>query len=185
MYYEILSRLSQIKIPKDSGDFGLMDRKIVDILNHMPERDRFVRGLRAWVGFKQIGVECPRSARFKGRPAYNLLKILKLSSDGLLAFSNFPLQISSGLGFIVSGIAFFGMFLTILQRIMTFIFPDNPLAVWPGFSTIVLAICFLGGVQLICIGILGEYVARIYNEVKERPMFLVKGKINFKNEKEK
>ena len=96
-----------------------------------------------------------------------------------LAFSNVPLQISSAAGFIVSAIAFIGMFLTILQTLMTFIFPDNPLAVWPGFSTIVLSILFLGGVQLISIGILGEYIARIYNEVKNRPLFLVQETIGF------
>ena len=177
-YYIVLTKLSQVKIPKDSGDFGLIDRKLVDIINNMPERDRFVRGLRAWVGFKQIGVACPRSARLRGRPSYNIFKIIKLANDGILAFSNFPLQISSALGFIVSGIAFLGMFLTLIQRIMTFILPENPLAVWPGFSTIVLSVLFLGGVQLICIGILGEYVARIYNEVKERPLFLVKATRN-------
>lgn len=183
LFYKVLAGLSQIKIPRDSGDFGLIDRKVVDIINSMPERDRFMRGLRAWVGFKQKGVECKREIRYQGRPAYNLLKIIKLSADGLLAFSNMPLQISSALGFIVSGIAFLGMALTFLQRILTFVFPNNLMAVWPGFSTIVLSILFLGGVQLICIGILGEYVARIYNEVKQRPLFLVKGTINFEKEK--
>ncbi len=184
LFYKILAGLSQIKIPRDSGDFGLIDRKVVDIINHMPERDRFVRGLRAWVGFKQKGLPCKREARYQGKPAYNLWKIMKLSSDGLLAFSNLPLRISSAVGFFVSGIAFLGMALTFLQRILTFIFPHNPLAVWPGFSTIVLSILFLGGVQLICIGILGEYVARIYNEVKQRPLFLVKEKINFEEAKD-
>jgi len=179
LYYKVLNKLSHIKIPKDSGDFGLIDRKIVDIINNMPERDRFLRGLRAWTGFKQLGIECPRDSRYKGAPSYNLIKILKLSFDGILAFSNVPLQISSAAGFIVSAIAFIGMFLTILQTLMTFIFPDNPLAVWPGFSTIVLSILFLGGVQLISIGILGEYIARIYNEVKNRPLFLVQETIGF------
>jgi len=180
LFYRILGRLSQIKIPEDSGDFGLIDRKVVDILNSMPERDRFVRGLRAWVGYRQIGVECKRAARYKGKPSYNLFKIIKLSLDGLVSFSNIPLQISSTVGFFVSGFAFLGMLLTVLQRIVTFFFPDNVLAVWPGFSTIVLSILFLGGVQLISIGILGEYIARIYNEVKQRPLYLVKETIGFK-----
>lgn len=179
LYYKALAGLSQIHIPRDSGDFGLIDRKIVDIINNMPERDRFVRGLRAWVGFKQKGLECKREARYQGRPAYNLLKIIKLSSDGLLAFSDAPLRISSALGLFVSGLAFLGMALTFLQKILTYIFPSNPMAVWPGFSTIVLSVLFLGGVQLTCIGILGEYVARIYNEVKQRPLFIVRQKINF------
>ncbi len=184
LFYKVLSGLSQIEIPRNSGDFGLIDRKVVDIINNMPERDRFVRGLRAWVGFKQKGLPCKRGARYQGKPAYNLWKIMKLSCDGLLAFSNLPLRISSAVGFFVSGIAFLGMALTFLQRILTFIFPHNPMAVWPGFSTIVLSILFLGGVQLICIGILGEYVARIYNEVKQRPLFLVKQKINFDENKQ-
>jgi len=184
-YYKILSKLSHINIPKDSGDFGLIDKKIVNIINQMPERDRFVRGLRAWVGYKQIGIKCERAARHKGKPSYNLIKMLKLSTDGIFAFSNVPLQISSALGFLVSAIAFLGMFLTLLQRLATFFFPENILAVWPGFSTIVLSILFLGGVQLISIGILGEYIARIYNEVKKRPLFLVKEKIGFeKNDKQ-
>ena len=178
MFYRLLSRLSSIHIPQDSGDFGLLDRKILDILNGMPERTRLVRGLRAWVGFRQTGVECERGSRFKGKPSYNLVKMINLSMNGIFAFSDAPLRLSSTLGFIVSFIAFLGMVLTIIQRIMTFVLPNNPLAVWAGFSTIVLAITFLGGVQLIGIGILGEYVARIYNEVKQRPMFIVRETVN-------
>lgn len=178
MFYRLLSRMSSTSIPRDSGDFGLLDRKIVDILNSMPERTRLVRGLRAWIGFRQTGVECERGSRFKGKPSYNLVKMINLSMNGIFAFSDAPLQLSSTLGFFVSFIAFLGMILTIIQRIMTFFLPNNPLAVWPGFSTIVLAILFLGGVQLIGIGILGAYVARIYNEVKQRPMFLVRETVN-------
>jgi dolichol-phosphate mannosyltransferase len=178
MFYWLLTRLSSIRIPRDSGDFGLLDRKIVDILNSMPERTRLVRGLRAWVGFRQTGVECERGSRFKGKPSYNLVKMINLSMNGIFAFSDAPLQLSSTLGFFVSFIAFLGMVLTIIQRLITFVLPNNPMAVWPGFSTIVLAILFLGGVQLIGIGILGEYVARIYNEVKQRPMFIVRETVN-------
>lgn len=179
LFYKILSKLSHISIPKDSGDFGLMDRKIVTIINEMPERDRFVRGLRAWVGFKQIGVEYNRDARHKGVPAYNLRKIMKLSIDGLLTFSNVPIKISSALGLIVSIIAFFGFIFTMLQKIITLYFPENPIAVIPGLSTIILAILFLGGVQLLSIGILGEYIGRIYNEIKQRPLFIVNETIGF------
>jgi dolichol-phosphate mannosyltransferase len=179
LFYRILSKLSHISIPKDSGDFGLMDRKIVTIINEMPERDRFVRGLRAWVGFKQIGVEYNRDARHKGAPAYNLRKIMKLSIDGLLTFSNVPIKISSALGLIVSIIAFFGFIFTMLQKIITLYFPENPIAVIPGLSTIILSILFLGGVQLLSIGILGEYIGRIYNEIKQRPLFIVNETIGF------
>jgi dolichol-phosphate mannosyltransferase len=181
IFYRAIVRLSYVKIPKDSGDFGLIDRKIVEIINRMPERDRFLRGLRAWVGFKQIGIECERGERYKGKPAYNFLKVIKLATNGIFAFSDMPLQISSAIGFAVSLISFLGIIFTVIQRIMTYLFPQNRLAVWPGFSTIVLSVLFLGGVQLISIGILGEYIARIYNEVKQRPLFLVKETIGFDN----
>ncbi|MBU0768054.1 MAG: glycosyltransferase family 2 protein [Proteobacteria bacterium] len=180
-FYAFLSRTSYVRIPRDSGDFGLINRKIVEIINSMPERDRFVRGLRAWVGFKQIGVACERGSRHKGQPAYNLFKIMKLANDGIFAFSNIPLQISSAVGFVVSIFTFIGIIFTVIQKIVTYFHPGNALAVWPGFSTIVLSVLFLGGVQLISIGILGEYIARIYNEVKQRPLFLVKETIGLDN----
>jgi len=179
LFYKILSKLSNIQIPKDSGDFGLIDRKIVTIINNMPERDRFVRGLRAWVGFKQVGVEYDREARYKGKPAYSFLKIVKLSMDGLLTFSSVPIKISSAIGLLISVVAFLGFIFTLFQKILTYYFPENPIAVLPGLSTVVLSILFLGGVQLLSIGILGEYIGRIYNEVKQRPLFLVKETIGF------
>lgn len=179
LFYRMLSKLSHISIPKDSGDFGLLDKKIVTIMNNMPERDRFLRGLRAWVGFRQIGLEYNRDARHKGDPAYSLTKIMKLTIDGLLTFSNVPIKISSALGLLVSGAAFLGFILTLVQKIITAYFPAVPFAVWPGFSTIVLSILFLGGVQLLSIGILGEYIGRIYNEVKQRPLYLVNETIGF------
>lgn len=182
IFYKILTQLSYISIPQHSGDFGLIDRKIVDIINSMPERTRFLRGLRAWVGFKQIGLECERAARYKGRPSYNLFKMINLSINGIFAFSDAPLQLSSILGFFVSLIAFLGIIFTLIQRTVTYFFPANKLAVWPGFSTIVLSVLFLGGVQLISIGILGEYIARIYNEVKQRPLFLVKETVGFNDQ---
>lgn len=179
IYYRLMARLSYIQIPKDSGDFGLIDRTIIDIINLMPERNRFMRGIRAWVGYKQIGIECDRAERFRGKPAYDFLNILKLASSGVFAFSDLPLRISSAAGFIISLIAFLGMIATVIQKIMTYIFPQNPLAIWPGFSTIVLSVLFLGGIQLVTIGIMGEYIAKIYNEVKQRPLFLVKETIGF------
>ncbi len=179
LFYRILSKLSHIDIPKDSGDFGLMDRKIISILNEMPERDRFLRGLRAWVGFKQIGLEYDRDARYRGDSAYSLIKIMKLTVDGLLSFSTVPIKFSSTLGLAVSGIAFLGFILTFIQKIVTHYFPDVPFAVWPGFSTIVLSILLFSGVQLLSIGILGEYIGRIYNEVKQRPLFVVNETIGF------
>ncbi len=179
IYYRLMTRLSYIQIPKDCGDFGLIDRKIIDIINSMPERNRFMRGIRAWVGYRQIGIECDRAKRHRGRPAYDFLKILGLASSGVFAFSDLPLRISSAAGFLFSFIAFLGMIVTVIQKIMTYIFPQNLLAIWPGFSTIVLSVLFLGGIQLISIGIMGEYTAKIYNEVKQRPLFLVKETIGF------
>jgi glycosyltransferase involved in cell wall biosynthesis len=179
MYYRLMARLSYIQIPKDSGDFGLIDRRIINIINSMPERNRFMRGIRAWVGYRQIGIECDRAERYRGRPAYDFFDILKLSSSGVLAFSDLPLRVSSAAGFVISLVAFLGMIVTVIQKIMTYVFPQNPLAIWPGFSTIVLSVLFLGGIQLISIGIMGEYIAKIYNEVKQRPLFLVKETIGF------
>ena len=177
VYYRMMTKMSYIQIPKDSGDFGLMDRRVVDIINCMPERTRFMRGIRAWVGFRQIGIPCDRAERYRGRPAYDFFNILKLASSGVFAFSDLPLRISSAVGFVISMLAFLGMILTLIQKAVTYFYPRNPIAIWPGFSTIVLSILFLGGIQLIGIGILGEYVAKIYNEVKQRPLFLVKEKI--------
>jgi polyisoprenyl-phosphate glycosyltransferase len=183
MFYKVLAKLSEVEIPKDSGDFCIMSRKVVNILNSMPERDRFVRGLRAWVGFKQTGIECDRGKRHSGKPAYTLSKMVKLSLDGILSLSNKPLKLTSWLGFAMSFFAFMGIITTITQKIITYYFPDFKFAVWPGMSSILLSILLIGGVQLISIGILGEYIGRIFNEVKQRPMYLVKETIGIADEK--
>lgn len=174
LFYKILSKLSEIAVPQDSGDFCIMSKLIVEILNSMNERDRFVRGLRAWVGYKQIGIECDRGKRLSGKPAYTLSKIIKLSLDGIFSLSNKPLKITSLFGFMMSILALLGIIITIIQKIVTLFFPNNEFAVWPGMSSILLSILLIGGVQLISIGILGEYIGRIFNEVKQRPMFLIK-----------
>ncbi len=170
LFYKALSGLSEINIPPDSGDFCLMSRTVVNILNNMDERDRFVRGLRAWVGYNQIGIECERSSRYSGKPAYTFSKIIKLSLDGIFSFSNKPLRITMYFGFIVSFMAFIGILITLLQKLATYFFPDNLFAVWPGLSSILLSVLFIGGVQLIGIRLLGEYTGRIFNEVKHRAM---------------
>jgi len=174
MFYKMLDKLSEINVPKDSGDFSIMSRHVIELLNGMPERDRFVRGLRAWVGFKQIGIECDRGKRYSGKPAYTISKILKLSLDGIFSLSNKPLKVTTWAGFMISLFSFLAMIITIIQKIVTYYYPDNALAVWPGMSSILLSILFLGGVQLISIGILGEYIGRIFNEVKQRPMYIIK-----------
>jgi glycosyltransferase involved in cell wall biosynthesis len=180
LFYKILARLSDIPIPQDSGDFCIMSREIVTILNGMNERGRFIRGLRAWVGYKQIGIECPRGKRHAGEPAYTLSKMIKLSLDGIFSFSNKPLKVTSWFGFIMSFFAFLGIIITFIQKIITFYFPDNKFAVWPGMSSILLSILLIGGVQLISIGILGEYIGRIFNEVKQRPLYIIKETIGLK-----
>ncbi len=174
LFYKLLSRLSDIQIPQDSGDFCIMSKRIVSILNNMDERDRFIRGQRAWVGYRQTGIEYERDHRYSGKPAYTLSKMIKLSLDGIFSFSSKPLRITSIFGFIISIIAFIGIFITLIQKFATILFPDNRFAVWPGFSSILLSVLFIGGVQLIGIGVLGEYIGRIFNEVKKRPLYLIK-----------
>ena len=178
LFYRLLNGLSENRIPKNAGDFSILDRKVVDILRKMPEIERFNRGLRSWIGFKQIGVTCEREARYMGQPAYNLRKTIKLALDGIVSFSNFPLRIASIVGFIVSTLSFFGFLFTLFQKFISIYYPNNPISVWEGFSTIVLSILFLGGVQLLMIGILGEYIGRIFKEVKNRPKYIVQEKIN-------
>ena len=179
IFYRILHYVSENKIPMDSGDFCILDNKVVKVISKMPEHTRFIRGLRNWVGFNQIGIECERDERYNGNPAYNTVKIINLGLDGIISFSKFPLRIATFLGFIVSMVSFIGFLFTFFQKIFTIIYPNNPIAVWPGFSTIVLLILFIGGVQLIVIGILSEYIGNIYNEVKDRPKYIVKDKVGF------
>lgn len=174
LFYRILRSIASTPIPVDSGDFCLMDRRVVDILNRMPERNRFVRGLRAWTGFRQIGVEYERQARAAGKPQYTLKKLLQLAVDGIFSFSVWPLRLATRLGLLVSTLAFLGVVFTFLQRIYADWF-DKYLGLRPvpGFATTVIAILFLGGVQLICLGIIGEYIGRIYEEVKGRPPWII------------
>jgi len=165
-FYRILKAISQMDIPVDSGDFSLMDRKVVDAVNGMPERTRFVRGLRRWVGFRQIGVDVPRDARFAGEPKYNFRRLLRLALDGFFAFSYRPLQIASLLGLVVSAVA---MALAVALVALK-VFHGIPLLGW---TSLMVAMLFLGGVQLISLGILGEYVGRIYDEARGRPSYIV------------
>ena len=151
-----------------------MDRKVVDILKMMPERNRFVRGLRAWAGFKQIGLPYERCSRAAGEPKYTFRKLLKLALDGILSFSSIPLRIASLAGFCLSLISLVGILFTLCQRIFSSFFSRIGLGPVPGFATIVISNLFLGGVQLICLGIIGEYLGRIYDEIKRRPQWVIK-----------
>jgi dolichol-phosphate mannosyltransferase len=172
-FYRILSIISDIKIPLDTGDFCLMDRKVVDLINSMPEKNRFIRGLRAWTGFRQYGIKYERMQRAAGDSKYSLKKLVKLAIDGIFSFSSTPLRMASYLGFIVSIFAFCLMIFTFFQRVFTDYFAKIGHAPVRGFATTVILISFIGGVQLICLGTLGEYIGRIYEEVKGRPIWII------------
>lgn len=172
-FYRIISRMVSIPIPPDSGDFCLLDAKVVRVMNSLPERNRYLRGLRVWCGFKHQAVEFERDARAAGEPQYTFRKSLRLAMDGIFSFSAVPLALASHVGLWISAIALFGMLFTLAQRVFHEWFAKIGLEPGPGFATIVISILFLGGVQLICLGILGEYLGRIYDEVKGRPAWIV------------
>jgi len=174
LFYRLLRSLSETRIPLDSGDFCVMDRVVVDELRRMPESQRFVRGLRSWVGFRQVGVEYDRAARAAGEPKYTVHKLIGLALDGLLSFSTVPLRLATYFGLSVSVLAFLGAAFTLLQRLFAEQFERIGLGPVPGFATIVISILFLGGIQLLCLGILGEYLARIYENVKGRPPWVIR-----------
>lgn len=166
-FYRILQKISNIPIPLDSGDFCLMDRVVVDTIKSMDERHRFVRGLRSWVGFRQIGLEYDRDKRQAGEVKYTFSKLMKLALDGIFSFSYFPLQLASYTGFAVSGLSFFAIAVYLYKKLFVGHEPQ-------GFPTLVTVVLFLGGIQLISLGVIGEYIGRIYDEVKRRPTYIVR-----------
>lgn len=176
-FYRVLAGIANIEIPLDSGDFCVMDRKVVQALNSMPERNRFVRGLRAWAGYRQTGLEYERSSRAAGAPKYTLWKLFKLAADGIFSFSTVPLRLATWLGLLVSFAAFIGIGLVIFQKIWPVTYGRWMGTPPEGFTTTLCVILFLGGVGLICLGIIGEYLGRIYEEVKHRPQWLVRDRI--------
>ncbi len=165
-FYWLLRKVSYLDIPLDSGDFSLMDRRVVDLLRRMPERNRFVRGLRTWVGLRQTGYEYARSARYAGQSKYSLTKLMRLAFDGLVSYSFVPLRAVSNLGLFVSLSALLYMAYLLTARILG----DRTIQGWT--STVVIML-FLGGVQLLSLGVIGEYVGRIFDEVKQRPHYVV------------
>jgi glycosyltransferase involved in cell wall biosynthesis len=175
LFYRILRRATNVNIPVDTGDFRLMDRRVVDQLIGMRERFRFVRGMVSWVGFKQCKVEYERAERFAGETKYPLPKMLRFAVDGMLSFSHVPLKLSSMLGFGTSLLSFVFLLYGIAIR---FFFPERAITGW---ASVFVAILFLGGVQLICIGILGEYLGRMYDEVKRRPLYITDEEINIES----
>jgi polyisoprenyl-phosphate glycosyltransferase len=167
LYYRILRGLTDVEVPPDTGDFCLMDRKIVDLLNAMPERNRYVRGLRAWLGFRQTAILFERPARFAGETKYPFRRMVGLAVDGILSLSKAPLRLAMYFGFCASAISFALLIYFVIERLFG---PGNLARGWA--STIVV-ILFLGGVQLICLGVIGEFIGRIYDEVKQRPLYIV------------
>jgi glycosyltransferase involved in cell wall biosynthesis len=171
-YYRVLQALTPVKIPADTGDFCLMDRKVVDALVALPERNRYIRGLRAWLGFRQTAVQFERAARFAGEPKYTFHQSLSLALNGIISFSKQPLRIATWFGLAVSAASFLlAIWFVILK--LTGGFEIR------GWASTVVIILFLGGVQLLTIGIIGEYLSRIYDEVKQRPLFVVRASDNF------
>ena len=165
-FYRIIGKLTSIDIPPDTGDFRLMDRCVVNQLTNLPERSRFLRGLVCWVGFNKIGVKYDRAERTAGTSKYPLKKMMRLAFDGITGFSSAPLKISFYLGFTAVIVGFGLLVWSILEKFL------NPATTVPGWASLMTAIVFFGGVQLISIGILGEYIGRIYDEVKQRPLYI-------------
>jgi dolichol-phosphate mannosyltransferase len=174
LFYRLLHRVASVEVPLDAGDFCLMDRRVVDQLNSLPERNRFLRGLRTWIGYRQTGVEYERQARHAGSTQYGFWKLVRLAVDGLVSFSFVPLRVASTIGFIVSVASLLvGLYYLILRLSGS----REP----AGFAGIIISVLFLGGVQLITIGIMGEYVGRIFDEVKRRPVYIVSEKEGFES----
>jgi dolichol-phosphate mannosyltransferase len=165
-YYRLLRKTSYINIPVDAGDFGLMDRKVVDVINAMPERSRLIRGLRAYAGFRQVGVPYVRDERFSGKTTNSFLDLFKWASLGLVSFSYAPLTLISYLAAAVVGLAAVA---ALVYMALFFIFPDAP----RGFQTLLMIVLFLGGTQLLCLSIIGAYLGKMFEELKGRPKYVI------------
>jgi dolichol-phosphate mannosyltransferase len=170
-FYRLLRRFSYIDIPLDAGDFGLLDRRVVDIMNAMPERNRLIRGLRAWVGFRQVGVPYVRDARHAGRSSNSVVDLFRWASTGLVSYSYAPLELISVMAGVVMVLAAIAI---VVYTVLYFVQPGVP----QGFQTLLVAILFLGAVQLLCLSIISEYIAKIFEEVKARPKYIVSSVIN-------
>ena len=174
LFYKLMTYFSDFEIPLDTGDFRLIDRKIIDALKEMPENSRYMRGLISWTGFRQTYVNYVRDERFAGKSKYSLRKMINLATDGLTAFSKTPLRIASYLGLLTSIFSIIGIIYVFIVRFLT--------SIWvPGWATLTLAILLTSSVQLFCLGIIGEYIGRNYLETKRRPLYFVEEKIGFKD----
>ncbi len=176
-FYRVIQRITDVNIPSDTGDFRLLDRKVVQVMNGMREKHRFLRGMSVWVGFKQTGVEYEREERFAGETKYPLKKMIRFASDAITGFSYFPLQLAMYLGFIAAGISIVSIPVVIVLRV-------TGSQAFFGQATTLIAVLFLGGVQLISLGLLGEYVGRLYDEAKDRPLYIVRENLEVEEELE-
>jgi glycosyltransferase involved in cell wall biosynthesis len=167
LFYRLLRRVANIDIPLDSGDFCVMDRRVVELLRSMPERSRFIRGIRRWVGLNQVGLPFERHARYAGQSKYTIRRLVLLGLDGLISFSYLPLRFITFLGLSVSCLSIFLAFFYFLKKLLYGLSP-------PGFATLVVSIFFLAGIQLVTMGVIGEYVGRIFEEAKRRPLYVLR-----------
>jgi len=165
-FYRLIGRLTSIDIPRDTGDFRLLDRKVVDTLVRMREHHRFMRGLSVWVGFRQEAVRYDRAERFAGETKYPLTKMVRFSLDAITSFSHVPLQLATTLGFLIAGVSFLGIIIAAIVR-----FFNGSIV---GQGTTISVVLFLGGIQLIFLGVIGEYLGRIYDEVRARPLYIAR-----------
>ena len=176
-YYRVFSKLSSYKVPEDVGDFSLMHRTVVEVLNNMPESHRYVRGLRSWAGFRQTGLEYDRESRHSGDSGFTLSRYVRFAADGIFSFSQLPLQLVTYIGFTFSFISFLLALYFLIGKLSGF------LQDVPGWASLAVSILFIGGLQMLSIGVLGQYVGRIYDEVKRRPQYIVRQELGF-NEQE-
>jgi polyisoprenyl-phosphate glycosyltransferase len=177
LFYRCITRLSDTKIPLDTGDFRLMDRRVVEVLLGMPERDRFVRGMVSWLGFSQVAVPYRRESRVAGVTKFSFFKMLRFAMDGIFSFSIVPLRVATWTGFITSFLSILGIVLVSLEHFL------GVEGLVRGWTSTMFAVLFIGGVQLICMGIIGEYIGRIYGEAKHRPLYVVRETLGFECQK--
>ena len=172
-FYWLFEKLSEVRMPREVGDFRLLDRKVVDAINAMPERTRFMKGIFAWVGFRQVGIPYDQEERQFGETSFNLVRLLRFAFDGLVAFSDMPLRIWTVIGAVISGFAFFYI---VVRLVRTLVYGIDV----PGYESIIVIMLFLGGIQLITLGIIGHYLGRVFNEVKGRPLYIVRERLGVK-----
>lgn len=167
MFYRILSSITSVSIPVDTGDFRIMSKQVADIVKSMPEKEKFLRGQISWVGFEQTFVEYDRDERQSGETGYTYSKMIRFALDGITSFSNFPLKFATGAGFAVSGFSFLMILYALYSRYILKVYE-------PGWTSLMLAITFIGGIQLISIGIIGEYISRMSANIRNRPLYVIK-----------